>query len=449
MAKHMPQDSAASARIPKHRAPSSAGSADPWMYAAQPTWPAQTPPPPLPGESAALIRARELIRHGPMPVAAPVGVPTPPVMGAANPVVAPAKKMKRQQPEQAMSAPAPVVKTTMKAPAKTYMRPDGTPVPDHRPHRHPRSAPPPNVPTVAAAAPQIAPARATVIPEIVLELPGAYVTPDVAAPPPTRRRRQLEPEVILPIADVVPADVNASPAQNACPICHGAGFLRLDVQVGHPAFGRAVPCACREREVMRRRRDELWRLSRLEAFADMTFDRFNANWPGTREAFDVARRYADEQDPPWLVLSGPCGSGKTHLAAAIANARFQQGEVVLFTVVPQLLDHLRATFAPTSETTYDALFEKVREAGLLVLDDLGAEQTTAWAQEKLFQIINHRYIHRLPTVITTNQSMQMLDDRIRSRASDIRLVRHVVIQAEDFRPRNVTPRRRGRDEPLW
>jgi DNA replication protein DnaC len=180
----------------------------------------------------------------------------------------------------------------------------------------------------------------------------------------------------------------------------------------------------------------------------MTFETFNPSWPGIREAFEVAKEYVAEQDPPWLLLSGNCGCGKTHLAAAIANARFQQGEVVLFSVVPQLLDHLRATFAPASETDYDVLFEKVREAGLLILDDLGAEHTTPWAKEKLFQIINHRYIHTLPTVVTTNEQMNGLDDRIRSRLSDIHVVRHVVIHADDYRPRNV-PRRRNWDQPLW
>ncbi len=225
-----------------------------------------------------------------------------------------------------------------------------------------------------------------------------------------------------------------------CPRCRGAGYLRLDVPIGHPSFGKATPCACKEQELEQRRRDELWRLSSLDAFKDMTFAHFNPKVAGTREAWEVAQRYA-ENPGGWLVLSGPCGSGKTHLAAAIANTQFEQGTLVLFTVVPHLLDHLRAAFAPTSETTYDALFEKVCQAGLLVLDDLGAEHSTPWAQEKLFQIINHRYMYRYPTVITTNLDLiNDLDDRVRSRLTDIGLVRHVRLDTADYRPHNVSRR---------
>ncbi len=74
----------------------------------------------------------------------------------------------------------------------------------------------------------------------------------------------------------------------------------------------------------------------------------------------------------------------------------------MFVVVPDLLDHLRATFSPTSATTLDKLFEQVRSASLLVLDDLGTESATPWAREKLFQLLNYRYAARLPTVITTS-----------------------------------------------
>jgi DNA replication protein DnaC len=59
--------------------------------------------------------------------------------------------------------------------------------------------------------------------------------------------------------------------------------------------------------------------------------------------------------------------------------------------VPDLLDELRATFAPDAPQRYDDLFTRVREAPVLILDDFGAHQTTPWAQEKLYQILNYRY----------------------------------------------------------
>jgi DNA replication protein DnaC len=161
------------------------------------------------------------------------------------------------------------------------------------------------------------------------------------------------------------------------------------------------------------------------------------------EAYEVALSFA-EHPQSWLVLQGGYGCGKTHLAAAIAHQREESGDRVFFALVPELLDHLRATFAPTSDITYDKLFEHVRTAHLLVLDDLGSENGTAWAIEKLFQLFNHRYINRLPTVITTNAGlMSHTDERIRSRLSDISLVRYVQIKAKDFRPRHVGQPSRG------
>ena len=228
-----------------------------------------------------------------------------------------------------------------------------------------------------------------------------------------------------------------------CSLCHGAGYVRLDVPVGHPDFGHAVMCKCKEREIEQRERLQMRKISSLLPFERCTFDAFDSTIPDTEEGYKVALNYA--QDPAgWLILQGGYGCGKTHLAAAIAHMREDAGDTVFFSIVPELLDHLRAAFAPTSELTYDALFDRVRETGLLVLDDLGAENATAWATEKLFQLINHRYNYRMPTVITTNSRlMSHMDERIRSRLSDLGLVRYVNIKAQDFRIRHAGRRPRG------
>ena len=274
-------------------------------------------------------------------------------------------------------------------------------------------------------------------------LPTRQAPPSISSTVPPRPERQ-EQRSISEAVPPMPTEEQILLSPGMCPACRGAGYLRLEVPIGHPAFGRAVPCTCKEEQLAQRRRVELWKLSSLDAFQEMTFDRFNMTVPGTREAWEAAKRYAADPDG-WLVLSGSCGSGKTHLAAAIANMQLELGTLVLFNVVPHLLDHLRSAFAPHSETTYDALFEKVCQAGLLVLDDLGAEHSTPWAQEKLFQIINHRYMYRYPTVITTNlELINDLDDRVRSRLTDIGLVRHVRVEATDYRPHHVPPRRTAR-----
>ncbi|MGE5618293.1 MAG: ATP-binding protein [Sphingomonadaceae bacterium] len=199
----------------------------------------------------------------------------------------------------------------------------------------------------------------------------------------------------------------------------------MDVPPGHPDSGKLVPCKCQSEAITHERRARLQRLSNLGPLARLTFgnlikegrnpdprsrDRF-------RRAYTLCREYSKAPDG-WLVLLGPSGCGKTHLAAAIANERMEVGEHVLFVVVPDLLDHLRASFSPNSELPYDELFENVKAAPLLILDDFGTQSATPWAQEKLFQIFNHRYNAQLPTVITSNNQLDEIDERLRSRMTD-------------------------------
>jgi len=106
-----------------------------------------------------------------------------------------------------------------------------------------------------------------------------------------------------------------------------------------------------------------------------------------------------------------------------------------FAVAPDLLDQLRAAYAPTSTLSYDATFESIRTVGLLVVDDLGAEAPTPWAAEKLYQLFNHRYVYQLPTVVTTNRDLDALEGRLASRLSDRRLCQQVHLRAADYRRR--------------
>lgn len=188
------------------------------------------------------------------------------------------------------------------------------------------------------------------------------------------------------------------------------------------------------------RLDSLVRISQLGALQACTFDTFLPDGHGLtpvrqrnlRMAYNQAWQYA--QNPQgWLLLKGGYGCGKTHLAAAIANHRLNMGHPVLFVSVPDLLDHLRAAYAPNAATGYDERFEQVRTAPLLILDDLGAQSNTEWAQEKLYQIFNYRYNTRMPTIITTNQELEAIEIRIQSRMVDPALVQIVHITAPDFR----------------
>jgi DNA replication protein DnaC len=100
--------------------------------------------------------------------------------------------------------------------------------------------------------------------------------------------------------------------------------------------------------------------------------------------------------------------------------------------VPDLLDSLRFAYADP-ETTFEQRFDEIRRAKLLILDDFGTQNATPWAQEKLFQIINYRYINKLATVITTNLMLDEIEGRIRSRLQDDEFVKHIKMTVPDYR----------------
>jgi DNA replication protein DnaC len=190
----------------------------------------------------------------------------------------------------------------------------------------------------------------------------------------------------------------------------------------------------------------------------MTFDSFERRpnlLAEQQENLEMVYRTALEfaKSPEgWLVFVGVTGCGKTHLAAAIANYRYQAGKSARFVVVPEFLDHLRSTFSPESKVSYDQLFELVKSTELLILDDFGEQSTTPWAQEKLYQVINYRYNAKLATVITTRCAIEELDSPVGSRLAAAHISTVININVPDYRsdqrfvPKTPRTYRRGRKE---
>ena len=218
------------------------------------------------------------------------------------------------------------------------------------------------------------------------------------------------------------------------------GYIRQDLPLGHPDFGKMQICVCRAGQLKKQARDGLYKMSNLEELTHLTFDNFkpqgqiglgSAQAASLERAFNHAQQFAHTLDG-WLVLQGPYGCGKTHLAAAVANFVVDIGVPTLFLTVPDLLDSLRFSYN-NPESTFEERFEEIRQAQLLVMDDFGTENATSWAQEKLFQILNYRYINNLPLLITTNLSLNQIEGRIRSRLQDPEVVTRVKILAPDYR----------------
>ncbi|MCA9947292.1 MAG: ATP-binding protein [Anaerolineales bacterium] len=230
--------------------------------------------------------------------------------------------------------------------------------------------------------------------------------------------------------------------QPNCPHCGGLGYIIPDVPPIHKQFGRAINCVCRNSE-NEKQVNRLIKLSEIGQLKDCTFDNFLVDVQGIpgfnaitkaslKDAYDAALAFARNPEG-WLILKGTFGCGKTHLAAAVTNAQIGLGKAVLFVNTPDLLDYLRASYNQDTGLRFDERFELVRNVRVLVLDDLGTQNNTGWAQEKLYQIFNYRYTEKLPTVITTNQDFEAIEPRIRSRLIDKNLTKIVEIFAPDFR----------------
>lgn len=164
-------------------------------------------------------------------------------------------------------------------------------------------------------------------------------------------------------------------------------------------------------------------------FLNATLDNYETTTPAQRKALKKAKAYKFENG---LLISGPVGTGKTHLAVSILREALKRDMKCSFVEVPALLDSIRSSFKTgKAPRGLDATF--------LVLDDLGAEKVTDWVKEQLYLIVNERYLSMQPTVITTNCSLEELEanvsQRIVSRILD--MTDGILLAGDDYRKKRL------------
>lgn len=113
-----------------------------------------------------------------------------------------------------------------------------------------------------------------------------------------------------------------------------------------------------------------------------------------------------------VIIVGPNGVGKTHLACSIANELMINGKTVIYGNLINLLSEIRNSYNMENNINELEILKLYKTAKLLIIDDLGKEKPSEWGLEKLFTIINSRYENDLPVVITTNYNQEALINRL-------------------------------------
>ena len=178
----------------------------------------------------------------------------------------------------------------------------------------------------------------------------------------------------------------------------------------------AVPCPeCRTRE---RQQQLLVRAHIPPRYFDRGFEEYSWHTKPQERAHLRTIEYvqAFPEVPRGLLLSGPCGVGKTHLSVAILKTLIlEKGLNARFIDETELLRRLQYSYGPGSPETEREVLLPLSEADLLVWDDLGTCRPTEWARETIRMVINHRYTYSKQTILTTNLALRPRPDRRKGR----------------------------------
>jgi DNA replication protein DnaC len=203
-----------------------------------------------------------------------------------------------------------------------------------------------------------------------------------------------------------------------CPQCNGTGWKVVSSKERGSASGQppvfAVPCECTAADhtthlLARARLPQRYLHCDFESYdTDLQYEgggeggSWNKSLAQAKLVIEAFARDFPVGIEHGLLLMGPCGVGKTHLAVAALRQIVLRGHQGLFYDYRELLKEIQASYNPEHPSTEMGVLEPVLEAELLLLDDVGASKPSLWALETVGHILNTRYNEKRVTLITTN-----------------------------------------------
>ena len=194
-----------------------------------------------------------------------------------------------------------------------------------------------------------------------------------------------------------------------CTLCRGTGWRTVPRPDG--AGQMAMPCDCG----MEERAERVMERARIpKRYEHCDFESYSTDVGTTAQQIDSLKKakmlaQAFVRDYPGaaekgLLLMGPSGVGKTHLAVAALKDLIHRGHAGVFCDYRELLKEIQASYNPASESTEMGILEPIRTVEILVLDDLGASKPSDWVRDIVGIVLNARYNEKRTTIITTNYS---------------------------------------------
>lgn len=214
-----------------------------------------------------------------------------------------------------------------------------------------------------------------------------------------------------------------------CPICKDTGWALKSIEGQYDYYGECV-CGLRQKQILESKKSfanipETFKYMRLKDFRTDIYTK-DENKVVVEKSVKAIQYWLENIDTMrnrgmgLYIASNAKGSGKTRMAASVANELVEKGISTLFATSVSIITEIKTSWEKDSANTENQLLNDLSRADVLVIDDFGTERESGWVNEKFYQIINNRYVGKKITIFTSNSRLNDLryDERIKNRIKE-------------------------------